>query len=491
MNPPSSHPSHHIVGGTFRIFLAEALILPTGIITVAFLTRRLGPEGYGLFTLAVTLVAWIEWGITSIFARATIKFVGEAEDWRPVGATVMRLHLAASSGAAFLLWLLAPSIATMLKEPVLATYLRLFALDIPIFSLAHAHRNILIGIGGFRQRALTSAGRWISRLLLIVLLVEIGLSVSGAILGSIGASLVELIIARFYIRPPLFPRSTFPARRLWDYALPLFLSAASLLLFNRLDLLMLKVLGGTAEEAGIYGAAQNLSLVLGIFSLSFSPLLLSTLSRTVNAGDSRQAGEISRNAMRVVIGLLPLAGMTAGAAPEIVDLIFGPKFSLAAPLLALLIFAGLARVMISVTTAILTAAGKPGWTFALTGPLPPMAIAGHLLLIPRLGAVGASLVTTLFASLCALATVLAVYRIWRILPPATTLCRSTLISGLAYALAASWSAPGFLLLLKLPTIAFAVPLAFLSLGEFRPGEIVLIRSILRWPTVPEQKPGEI
>lgn len=491
MNPLYSQPGRHTLDGTIRIFLAEALLLPTGLIIAAFLTRRLGPEGYGLFTLAAALVAWMEWSIASIFARATIKFIAEAEDWRPIGATVVRLHLIASGGATLLLWFLATPIATLLNEPVLATYLQLFALDIPLFSLALAHRHILVGIGGFRERALASAGRWVAKLLLIVLLVELGLSVPGAILGSIGASLVELAIGRFYIRPSLFHRTAFPVRQLLGYAAPLFLFGLSLRLFDRLDLFVLKVLGGTAEQAGIYGAAQNVSLVISIFALSFSPLLLSTLSRTLRAGDDRQAMEMGQEAMRVVIWLLPFAGMTAGAAPEIVALIFGQIFLPAAPLLAFLIFGALALVMISVATAILTAAGKPGWTFALTGPLVPLAIAGHLLLIPRFGALGAALVTTIFAGLSALAAVLAVYRIWQILPPSATMLRSVLVCGLAYAMAALWPAFGFLLLLKLLVIGLVIPFAFFLLGEFSASEIALGRSMLRWRMAPGHNPSEI
>ncbi|WP_155823839.1 hypothetical protein [Gloeocapsa sp. PCC 7428] len=47
-----------------HIFLAEAL-LPTGIVTAGFLTWQFDPEGYGLFTLAATLIAWVEWSVTS------------------------------------------------------------------------------------------------------------------------------------------------------------------------------------------------------------------------------------------------------------------------------------------------------------------------------------------------------------------------------------------------------------------------------------------
>ncbi|MFB2980556.1 lipopolysaccharide biosynthesis protein [Microseira sp. BLCC-F43] len=470
-----------MLGGTIKIFLAEALLLPTGIITAAFLTRKFGPEGYGLFTLSATIIAWIGWSLTSIFTRATIKFVGETEDWRPVGTTVLRLHLWVGGGAMLLIWLLADGVAMVLREEAIALYLRLFALDIPLFCLAYAHRSILVGVGKFSQRAIATALRWIARLLLILLLVEMGLSISGAILGSVGASLVELAICRFYIRPSPFAASNFPARKLWDYGVPLFLFALSMRLYEKLDLFALKILGGTAADAGFYGAAQNLSLIPGIFSLAFAPLLLSTLTRTLYAGDRDSAKKISRDAMGAVLLMLPFAGMTAGAAPEIVTLIFGKAFLPAAPLLAVLIFGALGLAMISITTAILTAAGKPDWTFILTAPLLPLAIIGYWFLIPLLGAMGASIAFAAFAILGALVTVLAVYRLLQVFPPITTLCRTILVSGLAYVLAANFTVDAGWVVVKLLALALAILLALLLSGEFSKSEIISILGRMRLP----------
>ena len=480
MNQMSQQISRQVLTGTIHTTLAEGLLLPTAIITAAFLTRHLGTEGYGLFTLSATLMVWIESFIASLFGRATIKFVSTSKDWRPIGSTVTWLYLLTSVGTAVLLCLTAGLIANILHEPVLATYLRIFALGLPLFGLAQAHRNILIGIGAFRQRALTSAGRWLSRLVFIVLLVELGFSVIGAILGSIGALLVEFIIGRIFVRPAFSRSPAFPIKKLWGYAIPTLLCGLSLSLFCRLDLFFLKTLGGTAADAGIYGAAQNLSLIPCIFAISFSPIILSTLSNILREGNVPLAKEMGINAMRLVICLLPFAGMTAGAAPEIACVIFGQNFLPAAPLLALLIFGGLAIVMISVVTAIITAAGRPKWTFILTGPMVPTAIIGHLILIPRLGAIGASLVTTLSASVGAFAAVIAVYRLWKILPSIGTLLRSVLVCGLAYTIATIWPVAGLLLFLKLSVIGIVIFVAFYLLGEFNSREIALVRSVLPW-----------
>src|SRR3990170_7088408 len=306
MNTPPSQLGRHMMDGTIRTLLAESLFPLTGLITATFLTRSLDPSGYGMFTLAATLVIWAETIVMSFFSRPTIKFVSEADDWQPVGSTMTRLFFFASLGLAFLLWLLADFTAALLNESVLATYLRLFAIEIPILGLSQAHCSILIGLGAFRQQALASASRWIARLLLIILLVGLGLSVPGAILGCIGAVLVQLAIGRFYIRPPIFhSSSTFPIGRVWGYAVTLFLFAVSLQIYSKLDLVLLKALGGTAKQAGIYAAAQNIAFIPAIFGFSFSPLLLSTLGRLQRAGEDYRAKQISRNALRAVIGLLP------------------------------------------------------------------------------------------------------------------------------------------------------------------------------------------
>ena len=68
----------HLLLGGARVFLAESLLLPTGLILAAFLARRLGPGGYGLFAVTAAVIAWIEWSLTALFSRASVRFVADA-----------------------------------------------------------------------------------------------------------------------------------------------------------------------------------------------------------------------------------------------------------------------------------------------------------------------------------------------------------------------------------------------------------------------------
>jgi O-antigen/teichoic acid export membrane protein len=463
--------ARHAVNGAILVVGAEALLVPTGLITAALISRRLDAEGFGLFTLAVATVTWIEWTIAAVFGRAAVRLIAEARDWRPMGGALTRVMALIGLAAAAALWLAAHPLASLFDEPRLAGLLRLMALDIPFFCLGQAHRHILIGLGRYGQRAAATAARWLARMVLIVALVELGFDVPGAVAGNIAATVLELVIKRHFIQPPLGGGAPVPLARLWEYSLPLFISALSLRFYDRVDLFALKALGGTAEQAGHYGAAQRVALIPAMLALSLVPLLISSLTRLLRDGQTVPARQLAGLALRAPLWLLPITFLAAGASDAIVAFIFGPRFAPAAPLLGPLLLAVNALTLIAVAVAILTSHGRPRLVLALTGPLMPLAIAGHLLAIPRLGPGGAAGVTLVVAMAGALIMTVAAWRQAAVPLPWPTLLRSLAVSGLAYGLAAAWPAPGLLILIQLPALGLVSGLALAALGEFSQAEL--------------------
>ena len=473
-------PGQHMMTGTIRIFLAEVLILPTGFITAVFLARSLGPVGYGMFALVSRLIIWVEWTCVGGFSGTTIKFAGETQDWRPISSSAIRLHFIIGICTAALLWLLATPISSLLNEPDITGYIRLFSVEIPIISLASACSYILAGTARYKEIARIRTLRLIARLILIILLVEMGLSVKGAILGSIAASMVELVISWFYARPVLFHKAPFPIRRLMGFGAPLFIAELCQRIF-RLELFALKALGATAAQAGYYGAALNLTIPPVLFSRSLSYPLLSTLSSLISRGEDLRAKEIGRTSIRSVIWLIPFAAMVAGASKEIVILIFGEKYLAAGPILDFLIFAAIGMLSINVSKNILTALGKPIWTSIVSVPMIPVALIGHLILIPLMGGAGAAIVTASVSWLGAFASLFIIYRIWDVSLPLKSVLKGISCAILAYAIAVLWPAANLACILKLMFISIIILLYFRVTGEFTRDEIRMFRSIIRLP----------
>ncbi|MEL6353808.1 MAG: oligosaccharide flippase family protein [Cyanobacteria bacterium J06627_28] len=466
-----------LLRSTVWITLAEALILPTGFLTLTFLTRQLGTDGYGLFALSATVVTWIEWGLNSVFSRTTIKFISEAPRRDEVATTVLRAQLGCGLLAALIVVLAAPEIARLLNEPALSSLLRLFALEIPLVNVAQAHQNILAGEGKFGARAIATAVRWTLRLFFIVVLVSAVFSIPCAILGSLAAMLADILICRFYTQPSLWRESHFPITALAGYAVPLFFAALSIRLYAKLDLIALKALGGTTEEAGIYAIAQNLALFGGVMSPALAPILISNISRLLSEGQLDQLKSLSRSAMRLVLLHLPFAALLVGGANDLVPVLFGQPFAAAAPLFCLLLLATISTVMIAVTSAILVASDRPRWTAMLSVPLPLLSIAGHWLLIPKLGAMGAAVTTLSVAVLGAIAGIIAVCIRWNVLPPALTLIRCSLVSGVAVIISSTWATSDFWIFLKLPALGIAVVFGLWMVGEVSPADQAMLRSL--------------
>jgi len=472
-------PSHgiHITVGTLQGFAASSLSLPTGILTAAFLSRMLGPANYGALTVAASIVVWIEGAITIGFSRAAVKFVAEAEDWRSVSTRFLQVQLVVSLLAAILLVAVAPILSSWFNSVELSTYLRLFSLGIPFSTLFSIHQSILVGRGFYGSRAFLIATFWLSRMVLILLIVGLWPQVASAIIAIIISYFLVLVGSRFFINPTLIGNSDLSLNNLWDFALPLFLYAIGISLFNRLDLLFVKGLSGAPQAAGFYGAAQNLTIVPALFMASLSPLLLSKLTLLCAQDQKKSAKEMIYIAIRLTFSLLPFAGMTAGAAQEVVVVIYGQSFLPAGQILAILIFAALGISMIVVSSTALIAANRPELTFYLILPIVLLAFAAHLVFVPRFGSIGAAGVTTVLSWLGTCGCLLALYRIWRVRLPVLSFVRNIAICALAYILAFKWHTPGLLVILKLTSISIIIVITIILLGEFSTKELAFVRSI--------------
>ena len=294
----------------------------------------------------------------------------------------------------------------------------------------------------------------------------------------LGAAVVELAIARYHVRPAWSRKTDVPVT-LWGYAVPTFLASMSLRLMN-VDLFFLKSLGASAALAGIYGASQNVAFIMpGVFAISFSPLLLSTILKVRRDEDPEAARTLGRNAVRFVLCMIPVASVAAAASDEIAVLLFGAHFRDAGPLMSVLVFAGLAMMMINLMNSVLIAWGKPSWPIRIAAPLLPLAIAGHLLAIPRFGPPGAAWVTATVTGLGGLSGLIAVLRLLGIGLPVATLVRALLLSGLAAAAAFLWPAQGLAGVLEGAAALLLVLAGFLALGEFRLAEIRFFQTLVR------------
>lgn len=448
---------------------ADGLALPTGLIVAGILGRAFGPDGYGVLALALSIAGAVEWGIAALFSRATITIVSGSDGSHTV-STVLRWHLYAGLAAGAVVGLAAVPLAAVMEEPRVQSCLLVLACGVPIGTLAMGCRNILTGRGHFSRRALAGAIRWIVRVLCIGTIVALGFSIDGAAAGTVLATGLALIATWMLIGGPGPNPAQRPAPEamddFWRIAISAFVMAMSLRLLERIGVVALKVFGAPTAEVGWYAAAQNFATAPGLFAFSFAPLLLSTLTRQVKGRDLENARALARDALRAVVLGAPLLAMLAGSSGEIVRLIYGAGFEPAADLAAPFLLVAIATALISVNSAILTAAGHTREVGRAAWPILPIALVGYAFAVPGAGAMGAALVTCAAAAIGAALSLVSVRVLWHVAPPLSTIARALAVSAGAYTLALTWTTPGVWWFVKVGVVTVGIAAAYVVLGEW-------------------------
>ncbi len=442
------------------LFAGIGLSIPTGVVLASLLSRRLGPELYGLLTVTNSVVYWLELGSTQLFARTAVRFIAaaEGETWRGVAATLLRAQGMVSILAALLAVLLTPLLARLLNAPLLVLTLPILALDIPLYGLAQVQGSALIGRGRAWKRSSLFAVRWVGRFVWIMLFLAVGFSIYASLLGYLLASALEMLLAARYLRVSFRLRPEQPLRGLFAFALPIWFYTVGLELFNTVDLWSVQaLLPGPA--AGYYAAAQYLTIMADLIAASISPVLIGSITQQLANGQN--AAKSIRSAFQFILSLMPFVALAAASAAPLLSLIYEPVYRSAAPVLAVLLIGSIGVMLIVIGTAVLVALHRPVWTGALAVLLVPLAVVGHALVVRNGNIFGAALVTAALAWVGGLTVMLAACRESGAILPYTSLARALLLSVAGYAVSALWWVEGWPVLIKLSLLS--LPLAGIAL----------------------------
>lgn len=455
------------LSGALSNFFSEAMMAPAGLIIAIYLSRRLDPHDFGTFILLSAVIGWIELSLYSVYSRSSIAILGLASDSNTAASQVMKWHLVTGAAVTAAVVAGTPWIARVWHEPELTVYLKLYALEIFLYTVSSGFRSILVSTGAYHRRAAINAVKWTCRVLLTILFVSRGWAVAGAVLGSVGAVFCEVVIYLFVVRIRWTRGVAFTASQFFQYSASLAAFALAMRLFDKLDLFLLKGFGLSATEAGIYGAAQNLALLPGLFAYSISPLLLAEVQRQLREGSPEGAQQLSREVIRFGWLLLPAIGIISGSSSEIVKLVYGTPYSNAAPLMSILVVGAFAMFFLGVLSAVWTAAEKPNIPAKIALVLLPLALLLDLFVIPRWQSMGAAVVTCLTSVIGALAAYRKLVGFWPVQIHPRSLCGSVLLFIASFLICWTWKTPGLFVILKVAVLTLMNVAAYFVLKEFR------------------------
>lgn len=306
-------------------------LIAIGLITTVVVARILGPEGRGLYAVAMAIGAiGVQCGTLGLH---TVNSYAVAKDRSSLpGLVGNSLAVAALVGAlamtgAYIAVAIRPQIA-----PLGGSLLFLALLWIP-FGLAYTLvQCLLLGVNAI---AVYNRAELANRTLALAMIVGLFLLhvVSPQAVVAVGLVMTAGACAaavRHLVRDS--GRAPRPSWKLFtgnfSYGLRAYLGTFFCFLVSRTDVLMLKYLAGT-EAAGHYSIAGTMADNVSILPVIVASLLLPKLSATADIG--RKYALMKKTVVGTTLILVPLFGVTMLLAPWAIRVLFGQAFAPAAP----------------------------------------------------------------------------------------------------------------------------------------------------------------
>ena len=360
------------------------------LLLVLAVTRKLGAEGLGRYSLAYAYLALFSLlgplGLPALITREGARDAGALERLLANGVTL--------GGGVSVALVLAMAGSSQLfgYDAATARALAVLSLALPPSTCLTYFDAAFLALESTWPMAVATLGEHVIKVGLGLLLLFEGSGLEAvlgaAVAGRLAACAISIaLLRRLGVRLPL--RIEMAALRFLMVEAPVFaLSAICATLYWRIDVFLLARFRGL-REVGYYTAAYRI--------LDLAILLPQSLCHSLYPGlAAERCGE--RSPQAAALGWLSL--LTAPAALVVTILagpllgrLYGPGFVTAAPMLAILIWTALPYAWNRYQAYVLVAADRQRADLAINAGLLAVNVASNLVLIPRYGGLGAAAVT--------------------------------------------------------------------------------------------------
>jgi PST family polysaccharide transporter len=342
------------------------------------LARLLSPQAYGQVALAWVYIGFIQIFVTQGFGIAIIQRKDLEEEHLD---SAFWIAIATALVFCLLSFLLAGEVSHFFKEPRIAPVIRCLCLTMLFSALSSVQTAILTRDLNFRPLAFLSLAATTVSGIVGVVMAFLGFGVWSLV----GQQLTNAILACFllWIAVPWRPRFLVSMRHLRDlYGLSLNLTGNDILwFFSQKSDQTIVGFGFGATGLGPYSLASKLTNLLhGMIVGPLQGVALPAFSKLQSKPNEFESALHKFCEMSSFLGFPIFAGLGL-VAPELVPLLFGPKWNTAIPILQVLCFYSALRVAVAYVFPVTVAKGRSGLNLLMNILLSILTVGGCLIAV--------------------------------------------------------------------------------------------------------------
>jgi len=366
------------------------------------ITRSIGPESFGIYVLAIAMLAIGEIIALLGMENTIVKFVSQFRALNDIprlrGTIFLGIGLVLTLSTAICIGLFCMSHflgSHIFDQPFLIPVLKIMALSLPVSSLGKVLIASLQGIKLVKYKVLVQQVLIpFSRLICVVLAIVFGYQLVGIAWSYVMAEVLGIMYSGYFLFKG-FPEirqkspSIYEVRKITFFALPLFFSGIFNRIVARADIL---IMGHylSVTMVGIYGIARRflplIMMPLGAFNSIFAPIISDLFVRKKKKALEDQFKTIAK---WVFMTSLPIFTLLLFFSKQILS-IFGTGFAAGSLSMMILCMGQMVNAATGSVGFMLMMTGRPFADLLNSGLLCMTNILLNIYLIPKYGIVGAA-----------------------------------------------------------------------------------------------------
>ena len=419
--------AHNTIIQTFGKFISITL----GVIALGMMTRYLGPEKYGQYTIVVAFLQFFAILSDMGLQLITVRMISEPNaDEEKILNNILTLRIFIS----IVVLALAPLVVVFFPYPLIVK------IAVSVFIVSFFLTSLIQVLTGLFQKKLqiikVTIGEVVGRIFLI-LSIYIAIYFNLGLLGIMSAGIIANLINFGYLlkatQKLLKIKLAFDFD-IWKQTLqkswPIAISIAFNLIYLKTDTIILS-LYHPQIDVGIYGASFRFLEILIMIPTMFMGLMLPLLSNYWAERNIKEFKKMLQMAFNVIIMMVvPMVVGTLFLAEPIMILVAGKDFAMAAPVLKIIVLAS-AIVFIGTlyghTIVAIEKQRKMIWAYGITAAI---SLSAYFLVIPKFSYFGAAWATVFAESLITIATFWMVTKTTKIWPKSKMVFKALFASSI-------------------------------------------------------------
>lgn len=370
-----------------------------GLATLAIITRTLGPEHQGEYTLLIliplTLFNFLNFGLGS----SAIYWIGKKEfKLADIFITNKRVGILLSILAFFLAIIFHLFWGDKFLEGISTTEFTLIICSIPFLFLINFYNSIFQGNEDFKSyNSILLTNQLLLAATVIVTIVLFELKLIGAVISFTASQILTLLLTYYYFKKNKYTLSNGKFSSLYfnksyKYGLKLFASNALAFINYRADLFLISYFLDF-KSVGIYAISVLLMERLWIIPGTVSSVLYARIANLTNHTDRNNTTSIST---RIILPLMVMAtGILVICADPLIPWIFGNEYIESIDPLLYLVPGILFGAISKTISNDFSGRGQAHINIYVSVFTVIINIVGNIILIPKLGIAGAAISTSI------------------------------------------------------------------------------------------------